>query len=50
MPDYAMANAMPLFDRILARISEMRNVLPVPLGASKKKKKRIHFVPLKLSA
>ena len=37
MPDDATANAMPLFDRISARISEMRIVLPVLPGASKKK-------------
>lgn len=37
MPDDATANAMPLFDRISARISEITNVLPVPPGASQKK-------------
>jgi len=37
MPDDATVNAMPLFNRILARIIEIRNVLPVTPGASKKK-------------
>lgn len=37
MPDDAMANAIFCYDRILARINDIRNILPVPSGASKKK-------------
>ncbi|KAK0157265.1 hypothetical protein PV327_011285, partial [Microctonus hyperodae] len=41
MPDDAMANAMPFFDRISVRVIEMRNVLPLPPGVSKKKESTI---------
>ncbi|GFT27828.1 hypothetical protein TNCV_10461 [Trichonephila clavipes] len=37
MPDDATANAIFCCDRILARINDIKNVLPVPPGASKKK-------------
>lgn len=37
MPDDAIANAKFPSDRILAKISEIKKVFPVPPGASKKK-------------
>ena len=38
MPDGATANAIFCCDRIFARVDDIKNVLPIPSGASKKEK------------
>lgn len=37
IPDEASVSAIPFWDRIDAKINDIKNVFPVPPGASKKK-------------